>query len=262
MSERILVEKQDGVAHVQLVRSDKMNALDDAMFNALIETGDALKEDNSLRCVVISGQGKSFCAGLDMSNFAKFADGGPRDSLIHRTHGLSNDFQYPVWVWRELQVPVIAAIHGAAVGGGFQIALAADMRYAAPATKCSVMEIKWGLVPDMGGIQLLRGLTRDDIAKELTYTGRIFEAEEAQKLGLVTAVVDDPVAHALGVARQIASKNPDAIRANKRLFNQMRYQSESEGLMHESVEQENIIGKPNQLEAVMATLENRAAKYQ
>ncbi len=261
MTDRIAVEHSNGVAHVQMTRSDKMNALDEAMFNALIDTGNALKQDQSVRCVVISGQGKSFCAGLDMSNFANMNADTPRKSLIDRTQGIANDFQYPVWVWRELQVPVIAAIHGAAVGGGFQIALAADMRYAAPGTKCSVMEIKWGLVPDMGGIQLLRGLTRDDVARELSYTGRIFKAEEARELGLVTDVVDDPVAHALKVAAEIASKNPDAIQANKRLFNQMRYKNEADGLMHESVEQEAIIGQPNQMEAVMATLENRPGNY-
>ena len=261
MSDRILVEHSEGVAHVQLIRSEKMNALDTAMFEALIETGDALKQDNSVRCVVISGQGKSFCAGLDMSNFTNFASGEPRQSLLDRTHDISNAFQYPVWVWRELQVPVIAAIHGVAVGGGFQIALAADMRYAAPGTKCSVMEIKWGLVPDMGGIQLLRGLTRDDVARELSYTGRVFKAEEALELGLVTGIADDPVSHALTLARGIAGKNPDAIRANKRLFNQMRYKDEAGGLMHESVEQENLIGQPNQIEAVMAQLENRAPNF-
>jgi enoyl-CoA hydratase/carnithine racemase len=158
-------------------------------------------------------------------------------------------------------VPVIAAVHGVALGGGFQVALGADIRYAAPGTRMSVMEIKWGLVPDMAGTQIMRHLARDDVIRELTYTGRIFEAEEAQTLGFVTRVCDDPLAAAMETARQIASRNPDAIRADKKLLDEANYLSREQGLILESQLQDGIIGKPNQIEAVMAEMEGRPAKY-
>ena len=161
MTERVSVELTDGVADVRLTRGDKMNALDDAMFQALIDTGDRLKRERGLRAVVLSGEGRAFCAGLDMGRFGKMAEAkeaaGARN-LGLRSHGIANRPQYAVWVWRELPVPVIAAVHGVAFGGGFQIMLAADMRYVAPGTRLSIMEIKWGLVPDMAGTQLLRHL--------------------------------------------------------------------------------------------------------
>ena len=158
-------------------------------------------------------------------------------------------------------MPVIAAVHGVALGGGFQVCLGADMRYAAPGTRFSVMEIKWGLVPDMAGTQLMRELVRDDVVRELSYTGRIFSAEEAAEYGLVTAVVEDPLQHALSLAQEIAGKNPDAIRANKRLFNAANYVNAAEGLLMESEEQDKLIGSANQIEAVMAEFEKRAANF-
>jgi enoyl-CoA hydratase/carnithine racemase len=180
MEERVRVELQNGVADVQLVRSDKMNALDPAMFEALAATGEKLKTMKGLRAVVLSGEGRAFCAGLDMSNFAKMASGERRGGAglvdVPRTAGGANHAQQAVMVWREIPVPVIAAIHGVAFGGGFQLTLGADMRYVAPDTRLSILEIKWGLVPDMAGIALLRGLVRDDIVRELTYTGRIRQA--------------------------------------------------------------------------------------
>ena len=164
-------------------------------------------------------------------------------------------------MWRELPVPVIAAVHGVAYGGGFQVALGADMRYATADVRMSIMEIKWGLVPDMGGTQLIRHLVRDDVVRELTYTGRVFSGEEALGMGLVTRVCDDPLAEALETARQIAGRNPDAIRADKRLMNNAPYLSAQEGLLEESLEQDRIIGMPNQVEAVTAEFEKRPAKF-
>ena len=269
MEDRISITVEAGVADVRLVRSDKMNALDPKMFAAITAAGEQLREDSGVRAVVLSGEGRAFCAGLDMANFAGMADadsgnsGGKksRRGLAPRTHGIANGPQHAAWLWRELPVPVIAAVHGVAFGGGFQLALGADMRYAAPGTRFSVMEIKWGLVPDMAGTQLMRALVRDDVARELSYTGRIFSAEEAAAYGLVTQIVEDPLRHALSLARDIAGKNPEAIRANKRLFNSANYVSAAEGLLMESQEQDKLIGSANQVEAVTAEFEKRAANF-
>jgi enoyl-CoA hydratase/carnithine racemase len=262
MNDRVSVAIGDGVADVRLVRADKMNALDDAMFQALIDTGERLKAERGLRAVVLSGEGRAFCAGLDMARFGKMAEGpSPLRNLGLRSHGIANRPQYAVWVWREIPVPVIAAVHGVAFGGGFQLMLAADMRYVAPETKLSIMEIKWGLVPDMGGTQLLRHLVRDDVARELTYTGRIFSPEEALAYGIATRICPDPRAAALEVAREIAGKSPSAIRAAKRLFNAARLVTEEAGLVQEAIEQEALIGAADQIEAVRANLEKRAPSF-
>jgi len=270
MDNRITVDLKDGVADVRLVRADKMNALDDAMFSALIETGERLKTETGVRAIVLSGEGRAFCAGLDMGNFGKMAsgerDGGKSStgsSLVtaDRTPGGSNRAQHAVMVWREQPVPVIAAVHGVAFGGGFQLALAADMRFVAPYARMSVMEIKWGLVPDMAGMVLLRGLVRDDLVRELTYTGRIFEGAEAERLGLATRVCADPRAEALALAAEIAGKSPTAIRAAKRLLNMMQDEDQHALLKAESVEQAALIGSPNQVEAIMSNLQKRSAAY-
>ena len=264
MKDRVSIDLKDGVADVRLIRSDKMNALDLAMFEGLIEAAEKLAGMKGVRCVVLSGEGKAFCAGLDMASFAAMnKDGVPgARNLTARTHGIANRPQQCAWVWRTLPVPVIAAVHGVAFGGGFQIALGADMRYAAADTRFSVMEIKWGLVPDLAGTQLMRHLAREDVVRELTYTGRIFNGIEAQQYGFVTKVASDPRAAALEVAREIADKSPDAIRADKRLLNDAVAVEAAAGLMAESVEQEKLIGSPNQIEAVMSNLQKRAANYE
>jgi enoyl-CoA hydratase/carnithine racemase len=265
--ERVRVTMEGGVADVRLSRPDKMNALDDAMFEALVATGERLKTEPGLRAVVISGEGRAFCAGLDMGNFGRMAEGSRSDgpaserSLGARTHGISNRAQYAVWVWRELPVPVIAAIHGVAFGGGFQLALGADMRFVAPDTRMAILEIKWGLVPDMAGTQIMRHLAREDIIRDLTYTGRIFSGEEAHGFGFATRVCADPRAEALAVAHEIAGKNPHAIRGSKRLLNAAGVIDPASGLMQESVEQIALIGSPNQVEAVKANLEKRAPAF-
>jgi enoyl-CoA hydratase/carnithine racemase len=267
MEERVTFEVRGGVADVRMVRADKMNALDDAMFSALVETGERLKKEKGIRAVVLSGEGRAFCAGLDMGNFGKMASGERRtqspDALVagNRTEGGSNRAQHAVMVWREIPVPVIAAVHGVAFGGGFQLALGADIRFVAPDTRLAVLEIKWGLVPDMAGIVLLRGLIRDDIARELTFSGRIFSGEEAVKLGIATRVCADPRAEALALAAEIASKNPDAIRAGKRLLNLASDADQRGILLAESKEQTALIGSPNQIEAVMSNMQKRAAAF-
>jgi enoyl-CoA hydratase/carnithine racemase len=269
MTDRITVDMQDGVADVRLVRVDKMNALDPAMFAALVETGERLKADPKVRAVVLSGEGRAFCAGLDMGNFQAMASGerrpgsGTAGALVtpKRTEGGSNSAQHAVMVWREIPVPVIAAVHGVALGGGFQLALGADMRFVTPDARLSVLEIKWGLIPDMGGIVLMRGLLRDDVARELTYSGRMFSGEEALAMGLATRVCADPRAEALAFARDVAGKNPNAIRAGKRLMNLAMEGDQHAILLAESVEQTALIGSPNQVEAVRASLEKRAAAF-
>lgn len=267
MEDRIQVTITNGVADVRMVRVDKMNALDDAMFQALIDTGERLKTEPSVRAIVLSGDGRGFCAGLDMGNFAKMAE-GPRkasagDVLLNpkRTQGGSNRAQHAVMVWREQTVPVIAAIHGVALGGGFQLALGADMRFVTPDAKMAVLEIKWGLIPDMAGLVLMKRLVRDDVARELTYTGRVFTGEEALKLGFATRVCGDPRAEALALATEIASKNPAAIRAGKRLLDMAHDADPHTILLLESKEQGALIGSPNQIEAVMSNMQKRTAVY-
>lgn len=268
MNDRVKVEMRGGVADVRLVRTDKMNALDDAMFSALAETGERLKSEAGVRAVVLSGEGRAFCAGLDMGNFQQMAapkrePGSSVSGLTTtpRTPGGSNRAQHAVMVWRELPVPVIAAVHGVAFGGGFQLALAADLRLVAPDARMAVMEIKWGLVPDMAGMVLMRGLVREDLARELTYTGRIFSGEEAVTLGLATRAVADPHAAALELAAEIAAKNPHAIRASKRLFEVAAGGDQHAILRAESEEQAALIGSPNQVEAVMANMQKREPAF-
>jgi enoyl-CoA hydratase/carnithine racemase len=214
-----------------------MNALDAAMFEALVGTAGRLKDHKGLRAVVLSGEGRAFCAGLDMGRFAAMGEGTSdlRD-LAARTRGLANHSQQAVWGWRQLPVPVIAAVHGVAFGGGFQLALSADMRFLAPDARMSIMEIKWGLVPDMAGTPILRHLVRDDILRDLAFTGRIFSAQEAMTYGLATRICDDPRAEALEAAREIAGKSPDAIRAIKRMLNNLSVDP-GPALLAESVEQ-------------------------
>lgn len=260
MSDRVLVTRTGGVADVRLARPEKLNALDKAMFDAIIETGRALGEDRSLRAVVLSGEGRAFCSGLD---FASFGAAGPSlDAMLARERDSPANFaQQAAWVWAELPVPVIVAAHGYVFGGGLQIALAADMRIVTPDTQMSIMEVKWGLVPDMTGSQTLRHLVRLDVAKELTFTGRRVDAEEAVRVGLATRIADDPRAEALALAEEIATKSPDAIRAGKRLLDAAWALPLEEALLLEEAMQRDLLGSPNQLEAVQAGLQKRTPTF-
>lgn len=262
-NERVRCEILDGVADVRLARPEKANALDGAMFDALIDTGRRLNDTRGVRAVVLSGEGRGFCAGIDMGVLAGMADGtiaGQRD-LVSRTHGICNRFQYAAWVWRELAVPVIAAVHGFALGGGFQVALGADMRYMTDDARLSVMEVKWGLVPDMCATQLMRHLVREDLARELGYTGRIFTGAEALGYGFATRLADDPRRLALETAREIADKSPDSVRALKRLFNDAVVVAPRTGLIDETIEQQALVGTPNQMETVLADREKRKPRF-
>lgn len=258
MTERVTVRIEEGVADVRLSRPDKMNALDPAMFEALAATIDDLKARADVRCVVLSGEGRAFCAGLDM---AAMASGGSGIDLDTRTHGIANLAQYVAWGWRELPMPVIAALHGVVLGGGLQIASGADVRIAHPATRLAIRELHWGIVPDMAGIALWRTLARDDVLRELTYTAREFDAVAAAQYGLVTRVSEDPLGEAMALARDIAGRNPHAIRGAKRLYN-LAADSDAAGVLRaESDEQLKLLRSPNQREQVMANMEKRAARF-
>lgn len=265
MSDRIVISLgDDGVADVRLNRPDKLNALDAEMFEALVEAGDGLARERGLRAVVLSGEGRAFSAGLDFAGFQQTATPGarPARSLFERTAASpANHAQRAAWVWRELPVPVIAALHGVVYGGGLQIALAADVRLVEPDARLSVRELHWGLVPDMSGTQTLRQLVRADVARELTYTARIVSGAEAVVLGLATRLSDQPREDAFALAREIAAHSPDAVRGAKRLLEGAFAGDVASGLRLEEEIQRSLIGRPNQMEAVRANLEKRAPKF-
>jgi enoyl-CoA hydratase/carnithine racemase len=271
MSDRVSILMDNGIADVRLNRPDKLNALDQAMFHGIVEAGEGLKADPSVRVVVLSGEGRGFCAGLDFGSFQAMAGGdasgpgAPRDAslgAIGDTDGrITHLGQQAAWVWQELGVPVIAALHGAALGGGLQIALGADIRIVAPDAKLSVLEARWGLIPDMTGTVILPKLVGLDVAKELTFTGRMVSGEEAVALGLATRVADDPRAAALELAADLATKSPDALREGKRLLNLSGTRPLAEQLHDERVTMGSLIGSPNQVEATMAYFEKRAPTF-
>lgn len=268
MSDLVTITKVDGVADVRLNRPDKYNALSPEMFEAIVAAGESLLDAKDVRVVVLSGNGRGFCAGLDFSSFQGMAGSGERqpranaaDLFERSAEQPENRAQRPAMIWKRLPVPVIAAVHGVAYGGGCQIALGADIRIAAPDAKLSVMEIKWGLVPDMSLTQTLRDLVPLDVAKELTFSGRVLSGTEAQALGLVTRVADDPLQAALELAREIAGKSPDAIRAAKRLFEVSWHADPATGLELEQSLQGSLIGSRNQIEAVKANFEKRPPAF-
>jgi enoyl-CoA hydratase/carnithine racemase len=261
MAELVTISIADHVADVRLNRAEKYNALNPDMFRAIVQAGETVSRDGRVRAVVLSGEGRGFCAGLDFQEFAELGEKGDLD-LMERPPGQeANNAQLPAMIWKQVPVPVIAAIHGVAYGGGIQIAMGADIRLAAPDARFSVMEIKWGLVPDMSGTQTLRDLVRLDVAKELTFTGRIVEASEALDLGLVTRIAEDPLTEAREMAAAIAAKNPDAIAAAKKLLETSWRGSRKEGLELEESLQRSIIATPNQLEAAAANFEKRAPNF-
>ena len=266
MTDLVTIDVQDGIADVRLNRPDKYNALSPDMFKAIIDAGQSLAEAREVRAVVLSGNGRGFCAGLDMGSFQGMAESdqerdGATGTLLSRGAGPENQAQRPAWVWKKLPVPTIAAIHGVAYGGGCQIALGADIRFAAPDAKLSVMEIKWGLIPDMSLTQTLRDVVPQDVAKELTFTGRVLSGTEARDIGLVTHVAEDPHAAAMSLAREIAGKSPDAIRAGKKLFEDSWHADAATGLALEAELQAALIGQPNQVEAIMANFEKRPPSF-
>jgi enoyl-CoA hydratase/carnithine racemase len=274
MSDRVSITITDHVADVRMVRADKRNALDNAMFSALAEAGEQLKTEPGVRAVVLSGEGSSFCAGLDFSTFSQMAAApdekgerperaeGAGDSPGAMKEGrITHLGQQVCWVWQEIPVPVIAAVHGHALGGGIQIALGADIRIVHPDTQFSVREVHWGLVPDMTGTLMLSQLVRADVAKELVFSARVFDGREAFALGLATRLSDDPYEDAHAMAKEITGRSPDAVRGAKSLIN---------GLLHEKAAQQfaeerrvigSLVGGSNQVEAVMSNFEKRPAVW-
>jgi enoyl-CoA hydratase/carnithine racemase len=269
MTDRVRVTIDSGVAHVCMTRADKRNALDPAMFSALVEAGESLKTQAGLRAVVLSGEGAAFCAGLDFGSFQQMAggerhaagDGGVNAGNMSPS-GITHVGQQVCWVWQEIPVPVIAAVHGVALGGGCQIALGADMRIVHPDAKMSILEIRWGLVPDMTGSYRLGQLVRPDVAADLTFTGRMVDGNEAVAIGLATRVSDAPLDDALVLAHEIAGKSPTAIRNGKKLLASAFAGSDPAGQFADERRLiGELIGRPNQVEAVMAFFEKRPAVY-
>ena len=260
MKDRVRVELSDHVATVTLARPSKHNALDPAMFEAIVEAAEQVAATPGVRAVVLHGEGPSFCSGIDVTNaFSPDAavNGGLEDVLTT----VPNRFQRTAYDWVTLPVPVIAAVHGNCLGGGFQIALGADIRIAAPDARLSVMEVKWGLIPDMSITRTLPRLVGIDVAKELTVTGRVFSGQEALRLGVVTRLADDPLAAARELAAEIAGRSPDAVRGAKRLFDESWDRPAEETLALEAEIQLKLIGSPNQLAAITAGMTRQPPSF-
>ena len=266
MTDRVTCVVSNGVADVRMTRPDKMNALDPAMFEALAATGERLKTEPRLRAVVLSGEGRSFCAGLDFGSFQAMAGGeatkGSMNAGRMSDNGLTHLAQQICWVWQEIPVPVIAAVHGAALGGGAQLAMGADIRIVTADMKFSILEVKWGLIPDMTGTLRLAQLVRPDVALELATTGRMIDGREAQALGLATHVSDTPLADALAMAADMAARSPHSVRGVKDLLRQAyagadvaSQFAEERRLIH------TLIGSPNQVESVVAAFEKRPGNF-
>jgi enoyl-CoA hydratase/carnithine racemase len=267
MSDRVTISVDErGIADVRLNRPEKRNALDGAMFAGLRDAGEQLKTMPNVRVVVLSGEGESFCAGLDFASFGAMASGDrpPRadgDPSATTEGGITHLGQQTAWVWQELPVPVIAAVHGHALGGGIQIALGADIRFVHPETQLSVREVHWGLVPDMTGTLFLSRLVGPDVAKELTFTARIFSGREAGELGIATHVTDTPRPDAMALAGEIAGRSPEAVRGAKALFNMLANAGAAEQFAAERRVIGGLIGTPNQIETVTANFEKRSPVY-
>jgi len=270
LGDLVTIEIAGGVADVRLNRPEKYNALSREMFAALGDAGTRLADDRGVRAVVLSGNGRGFCSGLDFDSFRAMASEGaapaarralPEPALERCSDDPANFFQRSAYVWKRLPMPVIAAVHGVAYGGGFQIALGADIRISKPDARFSILEIQWGLVPDVALTQTARDVLRLDVVKELTWTGRVVDGREALSLGIVTKLADDPLAAALSLAREIAGRSPDAVRAGKRLLEEAWRAEPARGLALEAALQSGLIGTPNQVEAVKSSLEKRAPRF-
>ena len=258
--DRVKVEVRDQVAYVSMTRADKHNALDYPMFRGLVDAARSLKKDRSLRAVILSGEGPSFCSGLDVPSFAKdkiaalkiFTKYGVRSANLAQEAG---------WAWRRLPLPVLAVIHGRCYGGGMQIALGCDFRFADAKAELSIMEAKWGLVPDMSGSVTLRELLPMDVLMELAMTARIVTAQQARDLGLVTHVADDPLAAAEKLVAEIKLRSPDAVSGIKSLFHKTWNMSVRRAFGVESKLQMRMFATRNQREAAKANFEKRAPVY-
>ena len=262
MSTRLQSAIDDDVAEVVLNRPDKHNAVDMAMFDELGELGVTLAANRSVRAVVLRGAGENFCAGIDLDVFSNSETPIAAAALAPLDGTPANRFQRAAYVWRELPVPVICAIEGVAFGAGLQIALGADLRYATPDAKLSIMEIRWGLIPDLAITVTAGNLVPEDRLRELAYTGRVVSGRKAFELGLVTAVHDEPLAAARDTALDIAARSPDAIRAMKRMFNERRDLDQTRSLALEAALQAGVLQGANQREAVVANMAGREPDFE
>ena len=259
---RVTVTYENHIAFVCLTRADKMNAVDPAMIDAIIAAGQEVAASDA-RCVVVSGEGKAFCAGIDITGLAGMMGKDPAEVIMPRSHGdgTTNQWQEVAMIWHRMDIPVIAAIHGVCFGAGIQLALGADIRIAAPDTRFAVMEMKWGIVPDMGGMVLLPRLVRSDVLRRLTYTAEQVQADQALSWGMITEIADDPLAAATDLATTIAGKSPSAIRAAKRLISIAETEDATKVLDAESRIQSDLIGKPHQMEVIAAEMGKRPAVF-
>lgn len=272
VDDRVTITMTDGIADVKMNRADKRNALDNAMFTSLSAAGDYLKSVDGLRVVVLSGDGASFCAGLDFSSFAQMAEAGAKASTADKKADMNagsmvdgritHMAQQVCWVWQEVPVPVIAAVHGHALGGGIQIALGADIRIVHPDTQLSVREVHWGLIPDMTGTLMLSRLVSPDVVKNLVFTARIFSGREAHDLGIATQLSDNVHADAMTMAREIAGRSPEAVRGAKKLINLLANSGAAEQFAAERAIIGQLIGTANQAEAVMSHFEKRPPNFE
>ena len=263
--DRVVMSVSDGIADIRMNRADKRNALDNAMFTSLAAVGEYVKQLDDVRAVVLSGEGASFCAGLDFGSFQAMAGGGSSSGSMNAGSmadgRITHLAQQVCWVWQEVPVPVIAAVHGHALGGGMQIALGADIRIVHPDAQLSVREVHWGLIPDMTGTLILSRLVRPDVAKELVFTAKVISGKEGHDVGLASHLSSDPHADAMTLAREIASKSPDAVRGAKRLLNRLVNDGAAGQFAAERETIGQLIGSANQVEAVMSHFEKRPASF-
>ncbi len=259
---RVTVTYQNHIAFVRLTRADKMNAVDQEMIDGIIAAGQEVAASDA-RVAVISGEGRAFCAGIDITGLSGMMGKDPKDALMPRTHGhgTTNQWQEVAMIWHRMDIPVIAAIHGVCFGAGIQLALGCDIRIAAPETRFAVMEMKWGIVPDMGGMVLLPKLVRSDVLRRMTYTAEPVDTDQAAAWGLITEVADDPLAAATALAETIAGKSPSAIRAAKKLIAIAESKPDIDVLEAESEIQSRLIGKPDQMEVIAAEMQKRPAQF-
>lgn len=279
MAPRVTISVTDGIADVRLNRPDKLNAVDTPMVDGILRAGEALASDPSVRVVVLSGEGRGFCAGLDSGSLGALAGGGMPEvepefagayerlaavmgRIEDRMDGrITNAYQEIAYLWAELPVPVLAACRGPVFGAGLQIALGADIRFTAPDAKWAVLETRWGLLPDMTGISQLVRLVGLDVAKELAFTGRMVPGDEAVSLGIATHVAEDPHGAAMALAAELTTKNPHALRGIKALCNAAASRTLAESFAEESRLMGGLLGSPNQVEATMAYLEKRKPDF-
>lgn len=260
MSEEIQCEIAGEVAFVRLARPEKFNALSLPMLKGLIATAHQLRKDTAVRAVVLSGEGPAFCAGIDTS---VLAGGLPvvLPSFVPRPWLGTNVFQEACWAWRRIPAPVVAVVHGHCYGAGLQLALGADFRFSTPDAKWSVMEAKWGLIPDMSGVHSLAQLVGLDTAKELSMTARTITGAEAKHLGLVTHVAADPHLAASELIDEILTRSPDSVAATKRVFEAAAPGRARHTFARERIEQARLLLATNTKIARQAAKEKVAPAY-